>query len=165
MALTGPGFVSGGRLQEMVSLIDIPPTLLDACNIPVPDDMQGRSVLPLTRGEREDWPKEVYIEICESYLSRAVRTRRWKYNVRKAERGRDRGTSWKFEEDCLYDMMADPYELDNLIGNASYRKVADVMKERLVRRMQEADEPVPEIIDAEERRGGQRRILEEEVYQ
>ena len=165
MALTGPGFISGGRLQEMVSLIDIPPTLLDACNIPVPDDMQGRSVLPLTRGEREDWPEEVYIEICESHLSRAVRTRRWKYSVRKAERGRDRGTSWKFEEDCLYDMMADPYELDNLIGNASYRKVADVMKERLVRRMQEADEPVPEIIDAEERRGGQRRILEEEVYQ
>lgn len=165
MALIGPRFTGGGRLQEMISLLDIPPTLLDACNIPVPDDMQGRSILPLTRGERKGWPEEIYIEICESHLSRAVRTKRWKYNVRKTERGRNRGTSWQFEEDCLFDLMADPYELDNLIGNASYRKVADVMKERLVRRMREAGEPVPEIINAEEKRGGQRKILEEEIYQ
>lgn len=165
MAMTGPGFTSGGRIQEMVSLIDIPPTLLDACNIPVPDDMQGRSMLPLTRGEREGWPEEAYIEICESHLSRAVRTRRWKYSVQKTDRERSRGTSWQFQEDCLYDLMADPYELANVIGNDSYRKVADVMKERLIRRMQEAGEPVPEIINAESKRGGQRRILEEEVYQ
>ena len=165
MALTGPGFTSGGRMQEMVSLIDIPPTLLDACNIPIPDDMQGRSTLPLIRGERENWQEEVYIEICESRLSRAVRTKRWKYSVIKTEQGRNRGTSWQFEEDCLYDLMADPYELSNVVGNTSYRKVADVMKERLVRRMQEAGEPMPDIIDAEEKKGGQRKILEEEVYQ
>lgn len=165
MAATGPGFVSGGRLQEMVSLIDLPPTLLDACNIPIPDNMQGRSVLPLTRGEREDWPEEVYIEIAESHLSRAVRTKRWKYSVRKTESGAKRGTTWQFEEDCLYDLMADPYELVNVINNASYRKVADVMKERLIRRMQEAGDPKPEIIDAEQKPGGQRKILEEEIYQ
>ena len=122
-------------------------------------------MLPLTRGEREGWPEEVHIEICESHLSRAVRTRRWKYSVQKTDNERRRGTSWQFQEDCLYDLMADPYELANVIGNDSYRKVADVMKERLIRRIQEAGEPVPEIIDAESKRGGQRRILEEEIYQ
>ena len=165
MAMTGPGFTSGGRIQDMVSLIDIPPTLLDACNIPIPDDMQGRSMLPLLRGDREGWPEEVYMEICESHLSRAVRTRRWKYSIQKTDNERFQGESWQFKEDFLYDLMADPYELVNVIGNESYRKVADVMKERLIRRMKEAGEPVPEIINAEPIRGGQRRILEEEVYQ
>ena len=36
MGLTGPGFTSGGRLQEMISLVDIPPTLLDASGFPFP---------------------------------------------------------------------------------------------------------------------------------
>src|SRR5690606_4556048 len=36
-ALYGPGFRSGGQVRELVSLIDLPPTLLDAAGIPVPD--------------------------------------------------------------------------------------------------------------------------------
>ena len=131
MALTGPGFASGGRLQEMISLVDIPPTLLDACGIPVPADMQGRSFAPLTRERLADWPEEVYAEIFETNLSRCVRTKRWKYSVRKTEEGPEKGDSWVFHEDCLYDLLADPYELNNLVGLESHRLVAGVMKERL----------------------------------
>ena len=47
--LTGPGF-RGGQLQELVSLIDLPPTLLDAAGLEIPDQMQGRSLMPLLRG-------------------------------------------------------------------------------------------------------------------
>lgn len=91
MGLTGPGFTSGGRLQEMISLVDIPPTLLDACDLPVPADMQGRSFAPLTRERLEDWPEEVYAEIYETNLSRCVRTKRWKYSVRKTEKDPEKG--------------------------------------------------------------------------
>ena len=49
VAITGPGFDSGGAVSEMISLVDIPPTLLDAANITIPDYMQGRSFLPLLR--------------------------------------------------------------------------------------------------------------------
>jgi arylsulfatase A-like enzyme len=62
MAFSGPSFQSGGRLQELISLVDIPPTLLDACGIEVPRSMQGHSVLPLTRGQCSDWPEEMYSE-------------------------------------------------------------------------------------------------------
>lgn len=165
MAFTGSGFQSGGRLQEMISLIDVPPTLLDACGLPVPEDMQGRSILPLTRGRVEDWPQEVYAEMFETYLSRCVRTQRWKYSVRKTEKGATRGDSWAFAEDCLYDLQADPYELNNLIGLSSHRQVADVMKERLLRRIQEAGEEAPLIENAAEKPGGQKVVSEEEVYQ
>ncbi len=64
---TGPGFFGGGEIAELVSLIDLPPTLLDAAGIPVPSGMQGRSFMPLLRGQRgTDWPGEVYIQISES---------------------------------------------------------------------------------------------------
>ncbi len=165
MALQGPGFKAGGRLPEMISLLDIPPTLLDAAGIPVPDYMQGRSILPLTRERVEDWPEEVLSEICERELSRSVRTHRWKYSVKKTEPGNHKGTTWEFKEDFLYDLMADPYELHNLIGYQSHRKVADVMKERLTRRMKEAGEDEPVIINAEEVKSGQKQLLDHEIYQ
>ena len=92
-----------------------------------------------------DWPQEVYAEIFETNLSRCVRTKRWKYSVRKTEEGPERGKSWVFQEDCLYDLLADPYELNNLAGLESHRQVATVMQERLIRRMTAAGEDKPDI--------------------
>src|SRR5438067_145711 len=54
-ALRGPGFDGGGQVRQLTSLIDLPPTLLNAAGLPVPPEMRGRSVLPLTRGERAGW--------------------------------------------------------------------------------------------------------------
>ena len=42
-AFHGPGFTGGGQIQELVSLVDLPPTLLDAAGLPVP----GRDAGPL----------------------------------------------------------------------------------------------------------------------
>ena len=50
--LSGPGFRGGGEVQELVSLIDLPPTLLDAAGLEVPAAMQGRSIVPLLGGPR-----------------------------------------------------------------------------------------------------------------
>lgn len=164
LAVQGPGFRSGGRLQEMIGLLDLPPTLLDACGITVPEDMQGRSFLPLARDRSPDWPEEAYAEIFESHLSRCVRTHRWKYSVRRTTAGLDELSDWTFAEDCLYDLMADPYELNNLVGLKSHRAVADVMKNRLLRRMQQAGEPAPTIENAPPRASGQKRVSERETY-
>ena len=61
--LSGPGFHGGGRIDALVSLVDLPPTLLDAAGIPVPPEMQGRSILPLVHRDVQDWPEEV---LCKS---------------------------------------------------------------------------------------------------
>ena len=163
MAACGPGFDSGGRLQEMISLVDVAPTLLDACGIEVPDAMQGRSFAPLARGRAADWPEEVFAEIYETELSRCVRTRRWKYAVRRTVKGPEPGDPWTFREDCLYDLMADPYELHNLAGFDSHRGVVEVMQERLVRRMTAAGEAAPTIEPALVVAGGQKSVSEEET--
>ena len=163
-ALRGPGFDSGGQIRQLVSLIDLPPTLLDAAGLPVPEAMQGRSVLPLARRQAEGWPEEVFIQISESQVGRAVRTHRWKYGVNAPDKngGRDPAAD-RYEEQYLYDLRADPYELTNLIGLESHQEVAAVMRERLIRRMGEAGEAPPVIKPAPARRSGQRRVSPEEA--
>jgi arylsulfatase A-like enzyme len=165
MAFQGPGFQAGGRLPEMVSLVDIPPTLLDAADIDIPDYMQGRSILPLTKERVTDWPEEIFSEICDRTVERCVRTKRWKYSVMKTDISKNRGSNWEFKEDSMYDLLADPYELNNLVGSIAHRGVADVMKKRLIRRMKEAGEDKPVILDAEKCKGGQKKIAESEMYE
>ena len=138
----GASEVSG---KELVSLVDLPPTLLGAAGLPVPGEMQGRSLLPLLRGERAGWPEEVFVQISESQVGRAVRTRRWKYGVDAPGRsGRDDSGSDRYVEQYLYDLEADPYELRNLAGLRSHEAVAAAMRERLIRRMLEAGEEAPD---------------------
>jgi len=166
MAITGPGFEGGGRLSDLVSLVDVPPTLLDAAGIDVPDSMHGRSVLPLVNRTADDWPEEVFLQISESQVGRAVRTRKWKYSVSAPDKsGGSDPQSDHYVEEFLYDLDADPYELKNLIAFDAYDEVKALMRERLLRRMAEANETVPTIEPAPTRPSGQRQLLPGEAYQ
>ncbi|MDQ2731772.1 MAG: sulfatase-like hydrolase/transferase [Armatimonadota bacterium] len=159
----GPG-LQGRHVEQLVSLVDLPPTLLDAAGLPIPPEMQGRSLLPLLHAVDAAWPEEVFIQVSESQVGRAVRTRRWKYGVvAPGKSGWETGFSELYREEFLYDMEYDPYEFVNLIGLNSHRDVADVLKSRLLRRMHEAGEVIPAIEDAPSRPGGQRRVTEAEA--
>ncbi len=144
--LQGPCFDGGGRLSQLISLIDLPPTLLDAAGLPVPQVMQGRSFLPLLQGRPCDWPDDLFIQVSESCVARGIRTARWKYGVMAgdADGWRDSGAA-AYDETWLYDLLADPDELNNLVDLESHEEVRNVMRERLARRMQEAGEALPEI--------------------
>jgi arylsulfatase A-like enzyme len=144
IVLLGPGFEGGGRAEQLVSLLDLPPTLLDAAGLPVPEQMQGRSVLPLLQDERQGWPEEVLIQISESQVGRAIRTRRWKYGVVAPESDpQEDPSAERYVEDSLYDLKTDPYELHNLAGLESHTSVADDLRRRLVARMIDIGEPRP----------------------
>jgi len=156
-AFQGPGFEGGGQVRQLVSLVDLPPTLLDAAGLPVPPEMDGRSILPLLRSRSADWPEEAFIQISESQVGRAIRTARWKYSVYAPDlHGWQVGGSDRYVEEFLYDLQADPYELTNLIGVEAYRAVANDLRERLIRRMVEAGEAAPIIEPAPSRPSGQR---------
>lgn len=160
----GPGFEGGGQVRNLVSLVDLAPTLLDAAGVPAPGPMEGRSLLPLLRGKQVDWPEEVFVQISESQVGRAVRTQRWKYGVMaphgapSQEPGAD-----SYVEEYLYDLLADPYELNNLVGRESHQEVASVMGERLVRRMVAVGEAMPHIEPAPLRAGEQYRVTSAEA--
>ena len=163
-ALQGPGFDGGGQVRPLVSLVDLPPTLLDAAGLHVPAEMDGRSILPLLRGETEAWPEEVFLQISEAQVGRAVRTHRWKYSVSAPDAdGRADPDADHYVEEFLYDLKSDPYELRNLVGLQSHLRVATVMRARLIRRMVEAGESEPTIGFAPVVASGQRRVSEEEA--
>jgi arylsulfatase A-like enzyme len=121
--------------------------------------------VPLVRGQRDSWPEEVLVQISEAQVGRAVRTQRWKYCVVAPDKDpvNDAGSE-RYQESALYDLLADPYELNNLIGLESHREVADVMGERLKRRMAEAGEPAPQIVSADPRPSGQKRVTTDEAW-
>jgi arylsulfatase A-like enzyme len=151
-------------LRQLVSLVDLPPTLLDAAGIPVPERMEGHSLMPILRRQPVEWPEEVFIQISESQVGRAVRTGRWKYGVTApGKSGWEEPGAEKYVEEYLYDLEADPYELTNLVGLASHQEVSTILRERLLRRMQQAGEPLPEIEPAPMRPSGQRRVSESEA--
>ncbi|MBN2449397.1 MAG: sulfatase-like hydrolase/transferase [Lentisphaeria bacterium] len=152
LAFCGPGFEGGGRVQELVSLVDLPPTLLDAAGLAVPETMRGHSLMPLLRRQPVEWPREVFLQISESQVGRALRTERWKYAVHAPDKhgGRD-PFSERYVEQFLYDMEADPYEQRNLIGLETLREVTEDLRQRLVARIREAEgreaviEPAPTV--------------------
>jgi arylsulfatase A-like enzyme len=163
-ALSGPGFNGGGEIGELVSLLDLPPTLLDSAGLAIPQEMQGRSILPLVRGEQSDWSEEVFVQISESEVGRAVRTQRWKYGVVAPDRdGWGDAASDHYVEAHLYDLLADPYELENLIGFEAYREVSNALRNRLLRCMVEAGEKEPETTLAPTRASGERQASPEDL--
>lgn len=146
LLMQGPGFEGGRVISELVSLLDLPPTLLAAAGLEVPARMQGHSLWPLVQGEATDWPAEVFFQISESQVGRALRTARWKYSVEAPEKqGWRDPASDTYVEQYLYDLDADPFEQRNLVGQPAYRQVAEELRQLLRDRMVAAGEAAPEI--------------------
>ncbi len=161
---TGPGFMGGGQRREMVSLVDLPPTLLDAAGLDVPDSMEGRSVHRLIHGREPDWPAEMFVQVCDGHPGRAVRTARWKYCVMAPDGASSSSRHHDtYEEAFLYDLQHDPHELTNLIRQESHIEVKRVMRDRLIRRMTAIGEPEPTIVEAETHPSGQREVTSAET--
>jgi arylsulfatase A-like enzyme len=148
----GPGFMAGGERAELVSIVDLAPTLLDAAGLGVPKEMQGASLMPRLRGEAADWVDEIFVQISEAQNARALRTKRWKYGVSvqgdDAAAAKNRAVWPVYAEECLYDLERDPHELNNLSGLASHMEVAAELRQRLLARMAALGEPVPQIVPA-----------------
>jgi uncharacterized sulfatase len=147
--LSGPGVAPGRVLEQMVSLIDFPPTLLDAAGLPVPAAMQGQSARQLWEGDEAGWPEEAFFQISESELGRGIRTRRWKYSVYAPERDPwQESSSDVYQERYLYNLDADPHERINLVGRPDHAEVAEELRARLIARMVAAGEAGPRIVPA-----------------
>jgi arylsulfatase A-like enzyme len=163
---TGPGFDGGRRMTELVSILDLSATLLDAAGIPVPESFEGRSVLPLVRGNGPEWRNELFFQVSESEVGRGIRTPRWKYGVSApgANPWSDAHAE-RYVESYLYDLWTDPYELFNLAGHASHQRLSEHLRERLLTRMNEVGEPRAVIEPASPKpRYEQRQLLEGEEF-
>jgi arylsulfatase A-like enzyme len=113
-----PGIVKPNSvINPTVMNVDIAPTFLELAGVSKPARMEGRSFVPLLKGEQTAWTNEVFYEYYweaafpQTPTMFAIRTDKLKYIY-------NHGT-WDINE--LYDLEKDPYEMNNLIRDSSYR--------------------------------------------
>ncbi len=133
LVICGGGFTGGGKVSDLVSLIDLPATLLDIAGAEIPEHFMGKSLCDLKGHE------SVFMQISESQIGRAVRTDKWKYSV--SAKNADCAFADKYTEDCLYDLEADPYERNNLIADPEHKAEREMLRNILLEYMQKAGEP------------------------
>lgn len=144
IAVGGP-FKGGKVISNLVSLIDLPVTLLDCAGIEKPEDFQGRSVKNLVENPDCSWEDCVFIQISESQVGRAIRTKEWKYSVAADADGWEYSGADVYYEEFLYHLTEDPYEMHNLVQEPAYEEIRKGLAEKLVSCMKKAGEKVPEI--------------------
>jgi len=146
MIFYGPGFKQGKNINELVSLIDIPKTIMTIAGLNPPEHMRGRPLQEVIDHTPEDWPQEVFLQISESQVGRAIRTERWKYSVKAPDKdGRIYASSDLYQEDFLYDLENDPYEKNNLINNPDYSDIRKDLRTLLLKHIKEIENKTPEI--------------------
>ena len=101
--------------NEVVELMDVMPTLLDLAGIPIPGTVEGRSVMPLLRGETDRWREYLHGECSHrdetgngmQYLTDG----RWKY-------------AWYPTDgsEQLFDLEADPTETVDLSSDPQFEE-------------------------------------------
>ena len=128
-----------GEIPQMVQNIDYAPTFLDLAGAPIPEDIQGVSLLPLLKGEKPaDWRKSLYYHFYEYPAEHMVKRH---YGVRT-----DRYKLIHFYNDIdtweLYDLQADPHEMHNLYGQKEYEAVVDELKAEMLKLQEQYDDPV-----------------------
>jgi arylsulfatase A-like enzyme len=108
--------------------------------------MDGRSLLPVVRGEPDPRPDDVLVQISESQVGRALRTPRWKYAaVAPGADGWNTPAADRYVDEHLYDLEADPYELHDLVDSPEHTDVLARLRARLVERIVAAGEARPVI--------------------
>lgn len=150
MIICGGPFQGGSVIPDLVSLIDLPPTILSAAGLTPPSSMQGTPLQNLVQKINTSWQDDIFLQISESEVGRAIRTKHYKYCVNAPEKNpwRDMASDC-YVEQYLYDLTKDPYEENNLVLNPEYEEVRKGLRKRLLNRIEQAGEPIPQILPAQ----------------
>ncbi|WP_111683631.1 sulfatase family protein [Winogradskyella tangerina] len=113
--------------DELVQNIDFAPTVLDVAGIAIPEDMQGKSLVPLFEGDTSNWRNALYYHYYEYPGIHMVKRH---YGVRT-----DRYKLIHFYYDTeaweMYDLKEDPQELNNIYDDPKYKTIQADMHKRL----------------------------------
>ena len=127
----------GARVPQIALNIDIAPTLLDLAGVAVPEQMQGRSLLPLVRGEPvRDWREDFYYEHAFDVRSLGVDPAKlWPIPRSEGVVSLDYTYLVYYDEpppnEELYDLRADPDQTTNLAEQPTAATTLDRMRRRM----------------------------------
>jgi len=165
LIMHGPDEFSGGKvIDAMVSNADLMPTLCEIAGIEPPADIDGKSLLPLVRGEVGKLHERIFVELTYHAAydpMRGIRTERFKYIRSFADRpfwlppNVDNGLTKDWykrnqpkvfqtprPKEMLFDLQTDPLERNNLVGEPEFEPVLNELRATLDRWMEATDDPI-----------------------
>ena len=114
--------------DEMVQNLDFAQTFLEIAGVNAPDDMQGKSLVPILTGNKGDWDREaVYYHYYEYPAEHAVKRH---YGI-ATKAYKIIHFYYDVDEWELYDRKKDPTEVNNVIDDPAYAEVVKEMKQKL----------------------------------
>ncbi len=119
---------AGGICDEIVEAVDLFPTLCELTGLEIPNHVQGRSFTPLLRDKPHPIRENA---LTENPYRKVLATKRWRYVA-----------NIDGQEDELYDLERDPWELQNRIHDPEYADVARRMLRTLLERVAQARRPI-----------------------
>jgi N-acetylglucosamine-6-sulfatase len=139
MVMRGPGVPAGSRIEALVGNIDLAPAIAEIAGADVPDFVDGRSFLSLLQAPGQPW-REAFLIERRRFEEQLVRQSRFtgltpeeldQAATFNGIRTRDMlYVEYGSGERELYDLLADPHQLDNVIPDADPALVA-IFSERL----------------------------------
>jgi len=159
-------FSSGKVIKNMISNIDLLPSILDFIDGDIPNNIEGISFLPILENEKELFRTEIFVEKSWHDIydpMRGMRTEKYKYirNFEKKETsfllpldianirsGRSINEIMKETyskpslEEELYDLEKDPNEKKNLINEPAYKRVSSELRAKLNDWMKRTNDPI-----------------------
>jgi len=163
LILRGPGFTGGRAVDQLVSHVDVFPTVCDVAGIDPPLWLVGRSLVPLVAGDEQAGVRsEIFSELTYHAAyepQRAIRTERYKYIRRfddypypvlancddspSKDAYLDRGWDKRLvSREALHDLFFNPGEGRNLIDAPEYAEILADLRGRLERWMIQTSDPL-----------------------
>ncbi len=121
---------SGKEFDEVVELMDVMPSLLDFVDIKIPDTVDGMSIKPLLKGEYTNWREYIHGEHqYDEYSNHYITNGKKKY-IWYSQTGREQ----------FFDLIKDPYEMENIINDLEYAKEIDIYRKNLINELKDREE-------------------------
>ena len=133
-----PEKLAGDRVADGLVYpgVDLMPTLLELCEIPIPDSVQGTSFAPVLRDETTSGHDVIHYKwLMESdgpekvlTARRGMRTHDWLYAATQSG------------PEVLFNLRNDPLEMDNLVNRASHRDIVEELDGTMKTHMDETND-------------------------
>jgi len=123
----------GETLGDVVELMDVMPTVLDAVGVDIPETVDGKSLMPLIRGDNEPWRDYIHGECSPMETIKS--------GMQFITDGKDKyifypGTG----EEQFFDLVNDPVEMTNLVNDPAYADRVQQGRTRLITELESRPE-------------------------
>ena len=127
-----PNGLTNVNCDSLASSIDIPETILELAGMPIPDFMQGKSLIPIIENPEKKVKEDVLIEMDDDHnkeRTRTLITENWRITIFS-----DHGE--------LYNLKDDPDELNNIWQEKSFNEIKIQLLLKLLKKTSNISKPV-----------------------